>query len=356
VIEYPETSISERVLPPNTRSRWRSWLAAIVLSAVILGAVVSFALLRAHRNYKAQLLASAGILQTGRMETDVPVDSVTDPAIAPRNAAGYYSAVLNSWAARRIPYLRNRKLNPYADEPLPNPVEIHLMLAGAAARDCDFYSSESPGLIFYLYPGTKPWRFEPASDPYAARPYIGVMRLVAQGVLNVGKRREKAGVRAEAERDYRAVVRFGWHLRQKPGSILDLQLGLELQQKGMHYLDTLYSQTRESGKRRAVWKYGDSLKRLAEAVERKYTQLGNPEAAMEILRRDPEPVWRIQAAAALALARDVERYGWLERRDVGVALAASRTDPNETVREAVGLLSMPPKQAASPPAPAEAAR
>jgi hypothetical protein len=314
---------------------------------VLLAAAALFVwpeILRDHQAYRVQLLGSAGDIETGPISSSIPVDSVAGPATGTGNAAWFYVQALNSWNARRQPWLLNRKLNPFADEPMPNPAEIHLMRAGAAQRNCDFYvrAGDRTAFTFITYPRAKPWPFEPASDPYAMRPYINIMRLVAQGVLNAGKKLERAGNQAEAERDYQTVVRFGDHLRQHPGSILDVQLSLELEQKGLHYIDVHYGLTKQALKQRALWKYGDSLKRVASAIERKYTQLGNPEAAMVILQRDSEIWWRVQAATALRIALDTDRYGWLEQRDIRSALAAARQDSDRTVRLAARVLETRP--------------
>jgi hypothetical protein len=336
------TDLSE-AQPPISHSPSRRRLFAFALGfcvcAAALAAILVPMALRDHRQYRVSLLGAAGPIDTDRLVTADSVDTVAGPALSPANAATYYVQALNSWNARRGPYLKNRKLNPFADEPMPNAAELHLMRAGTVCRECDFYGLR---LTFIVYPGGKPRPFEPAKDPFITRPYIGIMRLVAQGVLNTGKELERAGQQPEAEKDYQAALRFGWHLRQRPGSILDLQLGLELEQKALHYLDVHYGLTKQSAKRQAVWKYGDSLKQLADAVERKFTQLGNPEAAMVILQRDSEPVWRIQAAAALKLALDVDRYGWLEQRDIRRALDSARHDTDRSVRLAVNFLEQRP--------------
>jgi hypothetical protein len=330
----PNAAMSARARRPLLRPLFGFLLCAGAFAA----GLVSWALRDQHA-YRVSLLAAAGSIDTGRLGSAVSVDTVVGPASVSANAAGFYAQALNSWNARTGPYLKKRALDPFVVEPMPNPAELHLMRAGAACQDCDFYSKR---LTYFVYPGKKPWPFEPAVDPFAMRPYTGTMRLLAQGVLNMGKKRERAGKQAEATQDYQMVVRFGWHLRQHPGSILDVQLGLEMEQKGLHYLDVHYGLTKQTSQRRAVWKYGDSLKRLSDAMERKFTQLGNPEAAMVILRRDAEPVWRVQAAAALKLALDVNRYGWLEQRDIRRALEAARHDTDRSVRQAVAFIERRP--------------
>ncbi len=287
------------------------------------------------------MLAEAGSIETGRMTTDVPVETVLPAATGTGNAATYYVEALNSWDARRLPYLKNRMLNPFADEPPLLPSDLTLLVMGAAQKECDFYSRKKlpEPLIFVQYPGPKPWPFEPASDPYAMRPYINILRLVAQGALNAGKKLERGGKPADAERLYQVVTRLGCHLNDNPGSILDVQLGIELEQKGLHYLDVFYRLTRNPERQRAVWRYGDSLTRHTSAVQRKFTQLGNPEAAIYVLQHDSKSVWRVQAASALALALDVDSDGWLEGRAIRHALGSARSDPNPEVRQAVQLLA-----------------
>lgn len=347
----PQTAAPSTSEPARHRLTWLVWPVA-ALGLLGLGAAIVPFVLRGHRVYREDLLRSAGPIETGRMQTDVAVDAVVGAASGSENAALFYVQALNNWNGRRLPYLQNRKLNPFTDEPMPDAFEIGRMHMGAAQRSCDFYAhrNDRPVMAFTVYPGPKPWPFDPASDPFAMRPYIGIMRLVAQGVLNAGKKLERAGNQTEAERDYETAVRFGWHLRQNPGSILDLQLGMELEQKGLHYLHIHYGLTKQIAKQRAVWRYGDSLKRFADSVERKFTQLGNPEAAMIVLQRDSETVWRVQAVAALKLALDVDRYGWLEQRHIRAAIAVGRRDPDRSVRLAVQILeNRAPTPAAAPP-------
>jgi hypothetical protein len=318
--------------------------ALVVVFAAGIYAVVS------HRRFKHALLISAGEMEPFSSVTRVPVEVAAGAAPGRENAASLYLQAINHWNARRTPRKLDPKASPVVFEPVPDIYERMYFLAGSMQRSCDFYDNDLEGLplAYYISRGKEEWQFSRAYDPYAMRPYVGAMRLFAQGILTAAKRAEQRHGFAEAEAGYKSVVRFGWHIRQNPGSILDVQLGLELEQKALHYLDVLYKTTRKAAKRQAVWKYGDSLNALAASTERKYTQLGNPEVAMRILERDPERIWRVQAAAALALAADQGRYGWMERRDMLSALDAAQRDADPLVqRAALTVLTEARKVAAS---------
>lgn len=343
--------------PPGRVVRARAAVAVLVAlgCAAALGArLYAGGLAHYERVERPALLREAGPIETGPLRLTVSPDVALPAANRPVNAAPFYAAALNSYNARRLPYLKNRKLNPFANEPALTHDELAEMLSAATCRDCDFYAPGRNGspLAFVRQPGSKPWPFQYATDPYAQRPYVGIVRLVAQGALDAGKKRERGGLYPEAEPLYDAVARFGWHLTQHPGSILDVQLGIELQQKGLHYLDRFYALTHKPLKQRACWRYGDALKELQARISHKYAQLGNVEAARTILRSDSEVAWRIEAATALRDALAHERLSWFARRSIVDTLTAERQDADPRVRAVVWDLTTRP-DTTSAPTPAE---
>jgi hypothetical protein len=320
--------------------------ALIGFGLLLIALSVGYIAFAVHRSgvARSEMLRAAGPIVTTPLTTDVRLDSVIKPAGGAKNAASFYVIALNSYSARRAPYLHDRKLNPFANEPPISPAELLAILVGSSQKDCDFYAegTGSPQLQFVVDSKGKAWPFTVGVDPFEARPYVPLMRLVAQAALNEGKRLERAKQLAPAEAIYQAVMRWGSHLRQHPGSFMDLQLGLEIELKGLHYLDQFYLITHNPTRRGMVWRYGDSVNRLQEAIRHKYALLDNPEAARIIAQNDTERVWRIEAVTALKAAISFHQVAWLEERHIAGVLAAAKTDQDRYVREAADKLSTMP--------------
>jgi hypothetical protein len=243
-----------------------------------------------------QELAKAGPIQLGKLETEVPPEILLPRCTIPSNAAIYYVAALNSYNRRRT--LPKDRSQAYIEEPPIALGELENLLLGSRCTWCDLYESRAKPFRFLPRTG-KALAFEVASDPFTGRPYIPAFRMLSEVALREGKRRERNGNSQAAETIYYAVWRMAVHLRQRPGSFMDIQLALEIERHALHYLDVLYRQTGERQKRLLCWKYADSLNGLTKAVQHKYSQLGNFEAAREIALGDHQRVWRIEAIAAL---------------------------------------------------------
>src|SRR5688572_9193346 len=80
-------------------------LTGAVLAAI--GAVI-LSVVHFHGRVRPDTLLSAGEIELKRMTAAAPAGSVLLAAEGPGNAAAHYMMALNSYAARRIPYLKNR--------------------------------------------------------------------------------------------------------------------------------------------------------------------------------------------------------------------------------------------------------
>jgi hypothetical protein len=116
--------------------------------------------------------------------------------------------------------------------------------------------------------------------------------------------------------------------------MLDIELGLEIETKALHYLESLYKAIRNRPKEVLCHKYAASVSELQKDVRAKFAQLDNPEAAKEVLLHDSEPVWRITAAVALVSADHFHNLTWIESWSSKFALRRAKRDPNRYVREA----------------------
>jgi hypothetical protein len=316
--------------------------ALLLLVTPFVGYVLHY-----ERVVRPRVLSMAGPIDLNLHTTDVAPDIILPDAPLTDNAASFYVSALNSYGRRRAPFLRKRLLDPRAEDPPVNRSEVRAIVDGSVRKSCDFYATAPDGSkpVFLVYPGGQPWTFVVATDPFGDRPYIPVMRAMAQAALNEGKARENHKNWFQAELLYHAVVRMAGHLRQNAGSFLDMQLGLELEQKGLHYLEYLYGLRGLKEKRFRCWRYGDSLARLQKAVRRKYAQLGNVEAARLIAATDKERVWRVVAVAALKTYKHFHEMGWLERRGIDLALGNLAEDKDPYVRDAARLVEqMPAKE------------
>ena len=64
---------------------------------------------------------------------------------------------------------------------------------------------------------------------------------------------------------------------------------------------------------------------------------------------DQEPVWRVEAGAALHQSEALGKLGWLEARSVSRALGKARSDPDLMVRDAARtLMQMKPVRLGNP--------
>lgn len=321
--------------------RWY-WLAA----AVVVLPIVAVAGIYLHHEQvvRPRMLQEAGSLNLGLMVTDVPAESLIPHPSGSANAAFHYVLALNEYNRRREPYIAARGLKPVIEEPPTNLQELHELARGAEQQDCDLYEEREgkPRFVFTIEPGGKPWPMHPASDPFEIRPYAGPVRTLAQAALNWGKKREAAGKQADGERAYQIVARMARHLRQRPGSLLDVELGIEIEVRALHYLEKLYQVHGNKARLHACWRYQDSVSKLQRDVRRKYAQLDNVEAAREVLAHDSERVWRISAGAALVAAQHYRQMGRLEARNMRVALGRAMHDRDPIVRQAVKtLVEMP---------------
>ncbi len=285
-------------------------------------------------------LRSAGPISLGRMETDMTPGAILPKPSQNGNAAFYYVLALNSFSKRREPYLLRRDLSPIAEEPPISADDLHLLASSAKQESSDLYEVKNgePRFVFYIMPGSKKWAFTPAADPFEQRPYIAPIRVLALAALKWGKHREEIGEAGDAQWAYENVSWLGIHLRDHPGSLNDIELGLEIEQVALHYLEAFYSSRGKHDKLVMVVEYASSVNRLLHAVRRKYAQLENVEVALDVLRSDSESVWRIEAATALVHSRYFRRFSWPRSWLVDRGLKSASHDRSPVVAASVRRL------------------
>jgi hypothetical protein len=129
--------------------------------------------------------------------------------------------------------------------------------------------------------------------------------------------------------------------------LLDFELGLEVELKALRNLETATSTFHKTTNRKLIG-YRKSVSELGERFRRKYGQLDNPEAAAVIAAKDEDPLWRIEAAAALHDQPYHHALGLLERRSALAAFNRARDDTDPLVRNAVAQIAntvhQPPKE------------
>jgi hypothetical protein len=290
---------------------------------------------------KPAALRTVGNIELGIMSTSASPDSIEPPGASSENAASHYVLALNSYNQRRAPYMARGGLSPFIQEPRISADNLRQLASGAKQRECFLYEEQGgrPRYVFYILPQNTKWPFRPGTDPFELRPYTGPVRALAQSSLNWGKERENAGQPGDAEWAFQNVSRFGYHLRSKPGAMLDIELGLEIETKALHYLETLYKETHNRRKEELCHQYAASVSDLQRRIRAKFTQLDNPEAAKEVLHQDSEPIWRITAAVALVSAEHFHDLDWIESWSARLAIRRAKRDPNRYVREACYHLS-----------------
>lgn len=264
-----------------------------------------------------------------------PAPSVT--VRGSRNAAILYAKALNSYTRRLEPAQRRAARDGVVHEPSISQPELDALLRGARCPDCDFYGADR--IVFQRSPGERPWVFSVAADPFEFRPYPVPIRRLAQAALNEGQRRIEARRFAEARRIFDAVAAFGAHLRRHPGSLVDLQVGLDIQRRAMHYLQALDQRTGRSADRRAHAAKDAELRAEQDAFLAKYASLDEVGRAADVLLGDREPVWRIAAATALTLALHTRRLTPTEAERIRRSLRAAAADPDPNVRRSLEIVT-----------------
>ena len=293
-------------------------LTSAVLAAI--GAVI-LSVVHFHGRVRPDMLLSAGQIELKRMTSASAPGSVLLAAEGPGNAAAHYVMALNSYATRRIPYLKNRGFKAFVDEPPVTQQEIRELEHGALRARCDFYERRNGQPAFTLIKGGKgPWKFRRAANPVEPRPYYTPLRLLLVGILYQASDLSRAGRRADAAWLYRLVARVGAHILQRPGCLLDFELGLEMQIKSLRSLEGTLAASGDSDLPR-VSAYRRSVEQLGERFRRKYGQLDNPEAAALIAKKDEDPMWRLEAAASLKEQQEYHSLGILERRAIAASIA-----------------------------------
>jgi hypothetical protein len=172
---------------------------------------------------------------------------------------------------------------------------------------------------------------------------------MAQAALNHARAEEPMHAQDAADRIYVNIAKLGRCLRTHPGCLQDMELGLEIELNGLHYLEV-------SLKRQGLYRrlmdcedYAASVKRLETAVRRKYALLGNIEAAKWVLGHDREPIWRIEAGFSIVSALHLRGMNWMERRTCHSALKDMVRDPVKSVRAAgLRLLALPESEFVAP--------
>ncbi len=326
----------------------------VVLLAALLGGGGAY--MYYERIVRPNELRRAGPLTLSRLLPSVPPETILPPATGDQNAASYYLVALNEYAHRRVPYLKNRLINPVGQEPPINGQELGLLYEGAKQSRCDLYEKQNgkPRFVFYIEPGHKKWPMRPAVNLLEIRPYIVPLRAVAQAALNWGKVQESHGKKADGERAYQAVARLGCHLMSHPEASNDLELGMELELKATHYLESLYFHEGSEDKLARLRRYQNAVADMQREERHKYAQLDNREAAVEVTLHDAEPLWRVEGAFALVSDQHLDAMSLLEQRTVRHALARARHDPSGYVREAVKfMVEMPDRDFRDPTAQPE---
>ncbi len=269
-------------------------------------------------------LKSAGEVEIGDMHADVSISSILPEPHQPGNAFVNYVQALNEYNARRRLYRNLPKIQRVTDEPIAGPRELFLFAEATAIKNFEPIAKENDSVPPIITVDGKSWRYDYQDDPYGTRPEIAPMRLLTQAILNEGKKSELQNDRLRAEKIYRSVLRMGNNWRSQPLSMMDLQLGLEIETRACHYLEMLFAPTDQQ--RTQLLTYSKSLNRLNVRIGRKYRQLDTLAAAKFILEHDNSRLWRTEALSSLYAGLFYHRVSWPERAMVNDVLKAVKRE------------------------------
>ena len=285
--------------------KWLFWLVIPVL-------VLPIGLVVLYRSASNHLDTDAALVQVNNIQVKVASRGAfsSERVVSgdSKNAATLYFAAVKSYAERRTPFLKNRKLNPFANEPAISMSELKNLVDASLVLQCNFQSAIGSGISI----GKKviDWKNPAGNGLFSDRTYVPLMRLVAQAALNEGKLEERRGGLVAAEQIYQAIYLLGTRLMEGAVSLMDEQFGIELQRRSLHYLDYYFGLIKFSAKRAMVWQTGDYLKKIESEIRAKFRTLDQPADALAIIRKDPDPIWRAEAAMALRASIVYHRIGW----------------------------------------------
>ena len=281
-------------------------ITATCVFCVLVGLAVWYRSAAATLEYSSRNSKSNIII--AQLKSVPAADTLCAKPSVSANAAEKYLRAIKSYSERRAPFLKNRRLNPFANEPTINPEELNLMILAAMDSNCDFATVMNSGVALNNKPIT--WDVPIGNKLLLDRTYISPARQLVQAALNEGKRVERLKLLPPAEQAYLASLTLGERITRLSRSLMDVQFGIELQRRSLHYLDVLYGKMGDNARREKVWRIGDGLKKLESEIRVKFRSLDDLSTALYLFRNDLDPVWRAEAALALRSGIIYHHIGW----------------------------------------------
>ncbi len=280
-------------------------------------------------------LKSVGPIELGDLTTDVPVSTVLPEPTTEGNAYDFYIEVLNDYTSRRKLYHALPKNQRFTDEPLASPRELYLVWAAMDLRSFDTHALDSQAVPTIEVVSGKHVRYGYQKFPLNNRPETSSLIILAQTMLNAGNKCLVHNDKECAERIYKSVLRMGYNWSLSHLSLVDTQLGINIETRACHYLQVLYG---DNDPRQAqMTKYSESLYRLTLRISRKYRQLDTPAAAKMIFESDTGMIWRTESLVAMYSGLYYHRISWPEARVIRELLdkakRANRLGDADTIAE-----------------------
>lgn len=267
--------------------------------------------------------------------TEVSTDAVAQPATGTGNAAAWYLQAVNSYQRRRR--TKGSVAAGYEGLNLPplSAAEMCDLTLGSRQSQADFYVERdgAPALTILTEPGSEPHPMALTADTMQVAAHAEPLQAFAMAAVREADRRLHAGRRDKAMAICARIVRLGAHMRQRPGSLTDVDGGIRIEQLALAQM-ALCRGPRDVARSVAAQNYSRSLERLQARVRSVYAGLGDLATCRRILLMGTERLWRVLAAAALTQTARLRTTTPEVRESIVWTLRDVAEDPDSQVSRA----------------------
>jgi hypothetical protein len=288
----------------------------------------------------------------GRLDRiDVPTslwELVNRPTGSGLAADDYNKAVVEYFDSDRYRDLRRMSdAQQLAIAPGKFPYKVwRFVLAGSAKRQMSYFSQYvSPTLA--MKPSYQEMA-EPAEEGKPPIPHLVAFSAVARAALLYGRTCERHKEVREAERVYKAVLIFGWHVTEDRARLWGFQVGLGILKTAGERLEEFYKARGDKGRADKVSKFLGDLNQTIDRVATKANETlfrldktGHLPVGdlLNLAAHDADPMWRIEAIRQLGLARAAMGRGGpkADRQAINKMLADLKINDDRMMRAAAEL-------------------
>lgn len=287
------------------------WLIAAGMVVVILAVVLLIWALPGSPS--APTAATTAPDRLRRIDVPPSIWGVVNPPTGSGLAADDYNkAVVEYYNTRR--YADLQKMSAEQQLAIPQtkfPYKVcRFILAGAAKKQMGYFTQYVPPTEAVTYGYREMAEMSEADKPPI--PHLQAFTAMAKTALLYGRICEKNKDFREAERIYKAVLIFGWHVAEDRVRLWGFQVGLHIQRVAAERLAEFHAARGENDRGEKVGRFIEDLDRATRATNAKageallrLTTSGHLYVGdlLNLAANDADPMWRVEAIHQLGLAR-----------------------------------------------------